>query len=139
MNFIKFVRNDLLHLDLSYEKYIEFVTEIRNMRGKKNFKKLKPGKVDYHWIDKNHASVVLLFHHVLMMQEKNERKRLLLFPQFGVHAQFLHFDAYQLYALAKEMGHPFRDGLKEIHLNQARSRNHVDYNMFFDTFMHFFR
>jgi hypothetical protein len=138
VTFIKFVRDELLGLDLSYEKYIDIVTEIRNMRGKKNYKKLKPGWVNFHWIDKNRANTVLLFHHALMIQQENERKRPLLFPQFHIQAQFLHFDAYQLFAVAKEMGYQFRDKFHEIHLNRARSRNHDDYHVCFDVFMHFF-
>jgi len=49
VTFIKFVRDELLGLDLSYEKYIEIVTEIRNMGRAKNYKKLKPGFVNYQW------------------------------------------------------------------------------------------
>ena len=36
------------------------------------------------------------------------------------------------------MWYPFCDGLKEIHLNRARSWDHVDHHICFDTFMHFF-
>ena len=121
VTFIKFVRDELLGLDLSYEKYIEIVTEIRNMRGNKNYKKLKPGYVDYQWIDKHRANAVLLFHHVLKIQEQNEKKLPLLFPQFCIQAQFLHFDAYQLYRVAREMGYQFSDKFHKIHLNCARS------------------